>query len=73
MSPDVIYRIQNDPMIHQFLRDYSYHYKYLYRDDSYMKTIEKLAKKAYHMTISDQLERFQNKLSLLQAFMDVME
>ncbi len=73
MNEETIYIIKNNPMIRQFLKEESYHYKYLYRDDNYIKTIERLAKEKYGLTISNKIENFKNTLNLINAFMSVIE
>lgn len=73
MNEETIYIIKNNPMIRQFLKEESYHYKYLYRDDNYIKTIEHLAKEKYGLTISNKIENFKNTLNLINTFMSVIE
>ena len=73
MSEDTIYIIKNNPMIKQFLREESYHYKYLYRDDNYIKKVEQLAKEKYGLTISNKIENFKNTLNLINTFMSVID
>ena len=73
MSEDTIYIIKNNPMIKQFLREESYHYKYLYRDDNYIKKVEQLAKEKYGLTVSNKIENFKNMLNLINTFMSVID
>ena len=73
MSEETIYIIKNNPMIKQFLREESYHYKYLYRDDNYIKKVEQLAKEKYGLTISNKIENFKNTLNLINTFMSVID
>lgn len=73
MSEDTIYIIKNNPMIKQFLREESYHYKYLYRDDNYIKKVEQLAKEKYGLTVSNKIENFKNTLNLINTFMSVID
>lgn len=73
MKKEIIEYIKNTPYIYDFLREESYHYKYLYRDDNYIKTIERLAKEKYKLTLKDKLERLNNSLNLINTFMDVMD
>lgn len=73
MNEETIYIIKNNPMIRQFLKEESHHYKYLYRDDNYIKTIERLAKEKYGLTITNKIENFKNTLNLINAFMSVIE
>ena len=58
MSEKTIYIIKNNPIINQFLREESYHYKYLYRDDNYINKVERLAKEKYGLTLAAKIENF---------------
>ena len=71
MSEETIYIIKNNPIINRFLREESYHYKYLYRDDNYIKIVERKAKKKYKLTITDKLENLKDNLKLIKLFMNI--
>ena len=73
MSEDTIYIIKNNPMIKQFLREESYHYKYLYRDNNYIKEVERLAKEKYKITLTDKISNLSNTLTLINTFMSVID
>lgn len=73
MSEETIYIIKNNPMIRQFLKEESHHYKYLYRDDNYIKTIERLAKEKYGLTLSNKIENIKNTINLINTFMSVID
>ncbi len=65
--------IKNNPLIYNYLRDDSSHYKYLYRDLNYFKTIENLAKEKYKLRTTDKLEKLKNNIELITTFIDVMK
>lgn len=73
MSEETIYIIKNNPIINRFLREESYHYKYLYRDDNYIKEVERLALEKYHLTIKDKISNINDNLKLINTFMSVIE
>ena len=73
MSEEVIYIIKNNEIINRFLKEESYHYKYLYRDNNYIKTIERLAKEKYKLTLSDKISNINNTLTLINTFMSVID
>ncbi len=73
MNEETIYIIKNNPIINRFLREESYHYKYLYRDNNYIKTIERLAKEKYGLTISNKIENIKNTINLINTFMSVID
>lgn len=56
----------------QYLKEESYEYKYLYRDLSYIKEIDKKAKEKYQLTSKDKIEKLKNRLELFQTIMSVM-
>ena len=69
MSEEVIYIIKNNEIINRFLREESYHYKYLYRDDNYIYEIERLAKEKYKLTTIDKI---QDKINLIKLFIEFL-
>ena len=73
MSEEIIHIIKNNPIINRFLKEESYHYRYLYRDNNYIKTIEKLAKEKYKLTLTDKISNISNTLNLINTFMSVID
>jgi len=73
MSEEIIYIIKNNEIINRFLKEESYHYKYLYRDNTYIKTIERKAKEKYGLTIENKIENFKNTINLINTFMSVID
>lgn len=73
MDEDTLNKIRKNKLIYNYLREDSSHYKYLYRDKKYIKTVEKLAKEKYKETINDKLDRISNTIELLTTFFDVLK
>lgn len=73
MSEEIIYIIKNNEIINRFLHEESHYYKYLYRDNNYIKQIERLAKEKYKLTLSDKISNISNTLNLINAFMSVID
>jgi len=69
MSEETIYIIKNNPIINRFLREESYYYKYLYRDNNYIREIERLAKEKYRLTTLDKIE---DKINLIKLFIEFL-
>jgi len=69
MSEETIYIIKNNPIINRFLREESYYYKYLYRDNNYIKEKERLAKEKYRLTTLDKIE---DKINLIKLFIEFL-
>ena len=60
-------------LIHQYLKENSYEYKYLFRDEDYIQEIERKAKEYYHVRMIDKIDRLGDKIQLLQTIIDVMK
>ena len=73
MNEEVIYKIKSTPYIYYYLREHSYLYRDLYRNDQAIKEIERLAKEYYQVRVIDKIENFKNKIQFIQTFMDVMK
>lgn len=73
MRKETINIIKNDPYIYNFLREESYHYKYLYQDDNYINTVKRLAYKKYKQTKLDKVERLINNINLIKTFLSVID
>ena len=73
MRKETINYIKNNPLIYNYLREESYHYTDLYKDDNYIKEIEKLAKKKYKQTNIDKVERLINNINLIKTFLSVID
>ncbi len=72
MQINTIKTIKTSPIIYNYLRDDSIHYKYLIRDPSHLKQIENLAKEKYKLRSVDKIEKLKNNIDLLKTFMDVL-
>ena len=73
MKKETLIKIKTNPLIYNFLREESYHYKYLYQDDNYIKVLDKLSKKKYKQTNLDKIERTINNINLIKAFLSVID
>lgn len=73
MSKELLNYIRSHDYIYNFLRDDSSHYIYLYRDNSYIKTIKRLAKEKYKLSYSDKLDRINDKINLINTLLDVFK
>ena len=73
MKKETIEKIKNTPIIYNYLRDNSNHYRNLYRDDAYLKEIETLAKIFYKERTIDKIEQLKNNIDLINTFLSVMK
>ena len=73
MHLDIIMKINENSLEKQFLREHSYWYKYLNRDNNYYKEFIKKMKEAYKLTPQDKLNKTINDINMFKAFLDVLK
>lgn len=73
MNQKTISIIKNNPMIYRYLRDNSYEYLYLFRNDNYLETIEKKSKKLYQEPLERKIEKLQKNINLINSFINIMD
>lgn len=72
MQIETLKIIKTNPIVYNYLRDESIHYKFLYRDPNHIKIIENLAKEKYKLRSIDKIEKLKNNIDLIKTFMDVL-
>ena len=65
--------INNDPIQKQFLREYSYWYKYLNRKDEYYKAFINDMKHKYKLTPGDKINKMVDNINTFRAFLEVLK
>lgn len=73
MSIELQYKIKNNPLYKQYLRENSLWYKYLNRNDSNFQYFEKALKDQYQLKPSDRFNKVLNNINMLQTFLDVLK
>ena len=73
MKEETIYKIKKNKVVYSYLREHSYEYQKLYREDDYYKELEEKAKEYYKERPIDKIERLKNQLELINTFMSVIE
>ena len=73
MSIDLQYRILSDKNLSNFLKDYSYWYKYLNRSDEYFSDFVYDMKDKYGLKVSDRFNKMLDNINMLQMFIDVIK
>ncbi len=73
MTLDLQYKIKQDPIQLQFLREYSYWYKYLNRSDLYYKDFINDMKEKYKLTGIDKLNKMVDSINMFSTFLDVLK
>lgn len=72
MRIDLQFKINSDPMLKRFIREYPTWYKTLNRDPSAFNNFVLDMKDKYKLKTSDKINRTLNNISLLQTFLDVL-
>lgn len=73
MTYDIQYRINNDINLKKFLRENSYWYKELNRNNSSFRYFANDMKIKYKLTPSDKINRTIDNISIIQSFLDVLK
>lgn len=73
MNQRTISIIKNNSMVYRYLRENSYEYLYLFRDDNYLETIEKKSKKLYQEPLERKIEKLQKNINLINSFINIMD
>ncbi|MGM9879070.1 MAG: YlbE-like family protein [Bacilli bacterium] len=67
----VQYKLKSNPTYLKFLRENSNWYKYLNRNQMFLKKFEKEMKVKYKMTPKDKLERFTENIDKVSQIIDI--
>lgn len=73
MTIDVQIKINSDPKLQSFIREYPIWYKRLNRDPRLFKEFTYDMKDKYKIKTSDKINRTLSNISMLQAFLDVLK
>ncbi len=73
MNLETIFKINNNPMLHKYLKENSYWYKILNRNPKMLDKMTEDMKKAYKLTFEDKVEELNSKMNLIKGFMDAIK
>ena len=73
MTLHLQYLINQDPRQKQFLRENSYWYKYLNRNEAYYKDFIEDMKDKYHLKPSDKINKMMENINMISTFLDVLK
>ncbi len=73
MQLDIMMKINEDIKQKQFLREYSYWYKYLNRDVKYYKAFLDDMRVKYKLTTSDKINKVISNINMFKSFLDVLK
>ena len=72
MTVDIQLKINSDPRLKSFIRDYPIWYKILNRNPNSFNEFVKDMKEKYKITTVDRLNRTLDSITMLQTFLDVL-
>jgi len=72
MSIETQFYLQNNPNLKKYLHENPRYYKFLNRDPNFIFQMEREMKERYKMTLPDKIEKFKDKLDMLNTFIDIL-
>lgn len=66
------YIIKENLQLKRFLRENSYYYKNLNRDQRFIYQLANMMKKEYKLTLPDRLDKLKSNISMINTFMDII-
>ena len=73
MNLNLQYRINQDPRLKQFLRENSYWYKYLNRNELYYKDFIEDMKDKYKLKPTDKIAKAVDNINMINSFLEVLK
>lgn len=70
MKKELLKKIRSNPLVYSYLRENSYEYEYLLRDENYYRELDRKARAFYKKTYSDMLDNFSDKLNMIEIFLN---
>ncbi len=72
MSIDCQFYLNKNPNLKRFLHENPKYYKILNRNPYFILELEKIMKEKYKLTLSDKIDRFKDKIDMLNTFIDIL-
>ena len=73
MNLNLQYKINQDLRLKRFLRENSYWYKYLNRNENYYKDFVNDMKDKYKLKPTDKINKMVDNLNMVRTFLDVLK
>lgn len=73
MRVDISMKINSDPNLTSFIRDYPIWYKYLNRNPSSFNDFVRDMKDKYKLTTTDRINKTLNNISMIQSLIEVLK
>ena len=72
MNLETIIKIKNNALLQRYIRENSYWYKILNRNPEFIYELERLMKDEYKLSLPDKIDKFKDKLDMLNTFIDIL-
>ena len=72
MSIESQFYLNKNPNLKRFLHENPKYYKFLNRNPNFIFELEKIMKEKYKLTLPDKLNKFKDKLDMLNTFIDIL-
>lgn len=72
MSLETQLYIERNIYLKKFLHENPRFYKYLNRNSNFVFEMEKMMKEQYKLTLPDKIDKFKDKLDMLNTFIDIL-
>ena len=72
MSIESQFYLNKNPNLKKFLHENPKYYKFLNRNPAFIFELEKIMKEKYKLTLPDKLNKFKDKLDMLNTFIDIL-
>ena len=73
MKKELLKKIRSNPLVYSYLRENSYEYEYLLRDENYYRELDRKARVFYKKTYNDMLDKFSDKLNMIEIFLNILK
>ena len=73
MKKELLKKIRANHLVYSYLRENSFEYEYLLRDENYYRELDRKARVFYKKTYNDMLDNFTNKLNMIEIFLNILK
>ena len=73
MKKELLKKIRSNPLVYSYLRENSYEYENLLRDENYYRELDRKARVFYKKTYNDMLDKFSDKLNMIEIFLNILK
>ncbi len=72
MSIENQFYLNKNPLLRKYLHENPQYYKILNRNPDFIYELERLMKDEYKLSLPDKIDKFKDKLDMLNTFIDIL-